>query len=379
MRAVAVLLLLAAAIAAGCGSSAESADDTAVPVGFDPMACDGDIAVMTAYGGFGAADTVQMNWARVALDKFNQERGSAFGLVPSNVDADADIAVAEAKRLSADPGVIGVVGPKTSVATRAAGPIFDAAGLVYVTPSATNATLTDGSLRNFYRVVASDALQAPRMGQFIADDLDPSTVLIVRDEEAYSQGLADGLMAKLDELKVPYVVADVTVGQRDFADVVAKVDPTINVVALPLLDAHDATTLVEQLWKAGKYPKIVGGDALFLKAFAVPGGYVTTYAPDSSDEKEAIDLVRLYQAIFGDFEQFGAPAYVAMQVVLEAAWRDCLAHDEVTRAGVASELPKTDLPTSMLGMPIRFTPEHELEGAAVQVYQIGPRGFDLVG
>ena len=42
------------------------------------------------------------------------------------------------------------------------------------------------------------------------------------------------------------------------------------------------------------------------------------------------------------------------------------------------QLPRTRLETSILGMPIAFTPEHELEGATTNVYQVGPRGFRLV-
>lgn len=116
-----------------------------------------------------------------------------------------------------------------------------------------------------------------------------------------------------------------------------------------------------------------------MKAFAVPGAYVTTYAPDASQEPRAAELVRLYQTIFGDFEQYGAPAYVAMQVVLQAALDVCREQGEVTRAAMVRQLPRTRLETSILGTPIAFTPEHELEGATTNVYQVGPRGFELVG
>ena len=376
MRAVlALLLVAAAALVAACGSSSSSAPKEA----FNAGNCDGDVGVMLTYGGFGAGDTIQMNWARVALDKFNQTHGSAFGFVPANVDADTEMGVKEAKRLAGDQGVIGIVGPKTSVVTKAVGPIFDAANLVYVSPSATNETLTDGKLRNFYRVVASDALQAPTMGTFIAERLKPSTVLIVRDDEPYSQGLEDGLAKRLDELKIRNRTIDVKVGQKDYADVALQVDPTVNVVALPILDAKDAVRLVNQLWKQGKYPKFIGGDAVFMKAFAVPGAYVTTYSPDSSTQPEAADLVRLYQTIFGEFEQYGAPSYVAMEIVLEAALEVCREDGEVTRGAMVRQLPHTRLDTSILGMPIAFTPEHELEGATISVYQVGPRGFELVG
>ena len=43
-------------------------------------------------------------------------------------------------------------------------------------------------------------------------------------------------------------------------------------LALPLLDARQAMSLVQEVSRAGRYPRIIGGDALFLKAFAVLGG-----------------------------------------------------------------------------------------------------------
>ena len=113
MRRAALLVVVAAALVAACGSSDEPAQE-ALPAGFDPIACDGDIGVMAPYGGFGAGDTVQMNWARVSLDKFNQEHGTAFGFVPANVDSDPEDGLRQANRLAMNDAVIAVVGPKTS-------------------------------------------------------------------------------------------------------------------------------------------------------------------------------------------------------------------------------------------------------------------------
>jgi hypothetical protein len=42
-----------------------------------------------------------------------------------------------------------------------------------------------------------DALQAPRMASFVADDLDPEGVLIVQDNEPYSKGLGDAVFQQL--------------------------------------------------------------------------------------------------------------------------------------------------------------------------------------
>ena len=380
MRGIALIAMLAVVgtAVAGCGSGAQHATSTSAAADVDARSCTGAVGVMAPYGGRSQDDTTQMNWARVSLDKFNQEHGTNFTLIPANVDGNPTAGKRDARALAANANVIGVVGPKTSTVTRAVGPIFDAADLVYVSPSATNTTLTDGSLKDFYRVVASDAKQAPAMGTYIAEHLKPKTVLIVKDDEVYSQDLAKGLKASLDEHGVASKTIEISTIQSDFADVVAQVDANVNVVALPILDATQATAIVTALEKAGKYPTFIGGDALFLDSFRAPGAYVTTPAADISKDPSAQEDIRLYQSIFGEFDYFGAPSYVAMEVVLDAAFEVCKEHGEVTREEMVKQVPKTHLPTSVLGTPIAFTPEHEFKGASVHVYQAGPGGFELV-
>lgn len=378
-RLLALALLAGTATLAGCGGGDE-ATEAAGPVVADPYVCDGSVAVMAPYGGFGATDSVQMNWSRVALDKFNDEHGTSFTLAPFNVDFDIEDGARAAERIIADQDIIGVVGPKTSGVTREVGPRFDGAGLVYVSPSATNATLTDGSLRNFYRVVASDALQGPRLGTFIADELQPSKVLVVTNQgEPYSEGLARGITDVLAERDVPFEVVVTDLNQDEYSQVVTRVDESVNVVALPLLDPLDAKRVVAALAAAGKYPAIVAGDSLFVSAFDVPGAYVSTYAPDASRLPRGRDIIRLYESIFGSFEAYGGPAYVAMEVVLTAAYAACAADGTVTRRGVLTALPDVRIEQTILGTPVAFTPAHELEGATINVYRITTRGYELIG
>lgn len=378
--ALALVALVGAAVLAGCGTGGGDGGQAATPTMTNAYVCDGDVAVMAPYGGFGATDSVQMNWARVALDAFNDTNGTAFTFKPYNVDFDVEDGIAAAERIVADQDVIAVVGPKTSVVTKAVGPLFDGAGLVYVSPSATNATLTDGSLRNFYRVVASDALQGPRLAAFIADDLQPSKVLVVANEgEPYSQGLSQSITTGLAERGIPFEVVVTDLNQERYSNVVTRVDETVNVVALPLLDALDAKRLAAELAAAGKYPTLIGADALFVSAFDIPGAFVTTYAPDASLLPRGREIIRLYESIFGSFEAYGGPAYVAMEAVLTAAYAACAEDGTVTRRGVLTAMPDVRLAETILGTPVAFTPEHELEGATIQVYRVSTRGYELVG
>jgi branched-chain amino acid transport system substrate-binding protein len=372
-----VVMGVVAVVAGACGSSVAEEQQASSTTAFKGTNCDGTVAVMLPYGRFGATDSVQMNWARVSLDKFNQDHNTLFTFEPSNVDFDAEAGVTEAQRIVTNPNVIGVVGPKTSVVTKAVGPIFDAAGLVYVSPSATNATLTDGNLKGFYRVVASDALQGPRMAQFIEKELKPKTVLVVENDEPYSKGLADSIVETLTAQGIPSQRITVALEQKSYEDVVAQVTDSVNVVAMPLLIATDAQRLANQLRAGGKYPALIGGDSLFVGAFSAPGAYVATYAPDASTFPEGREIINLYQSIFGTFEAYGGPAFVAMQVVLTAALTACQADGDVSRSAVTKALPGVSFESRVLGSAVAFDERHELKDAVVHIYQVGPRGFEL--
>jgi branched-chain amino acid transport system substrate-binding protein len=354
-----------AVVAGACGSSVGGEQQASSATAFKGINCDGTVAVMLPYGRFGATDSVQMNWARVSLDKFNEDHNTLFTFEPSNVDFDPEAGVSEAQRIVTNPNVIGVVGPKTSVVTKAVGPIFDAA------------TLTDGKLKGFYRVVASDALQGPRMAQFIEEELKPKTVLVVENDEPYSKGLADSIVETLTAEGVPSQRITVSLEQKSYQDVVAQVTDSVNVVAMPLLIATDAQRLANQLRAGGKYPALIGGDSLFVGAFSAPGAYVSTYAPDASKLSEGREIINLYQSIFGTFEAYGGPAFVAMQVVLTAALTACQANGDVSRSAVTKALPGVRFESRILDSAVAFDERHELKGAVVHVYQVGPRGFEL--
>jgi branched-chain amino acid transport system substrate-binding protein len=270
--------LLSAALT-GCGSSGPSAHAADAAAG--AASCAGSIAVMASEGSAGSPQPAQMNWARVALDTFNAEHNSSFAIEPSNVYDQTNLAGAEAKRLAADPAIVGIVGPVSSAVTEIAGPIFDAADLAYVSPSATADSLTDGHLKLFFRVVANNDKQADAIVRLVTSSLHPKTVLIVDDREVYSTNLTQNIAKSLSKDHVNVERTSVDVRQANYADVAAKIGPATNVVVMPFVNPDDAQRLVDQIHAAGKHPTIVGGDTMFsLNDFNVPGAYVPTYAPD---------------------------------------------------------------------------------------------------
>ena len=363
---------MAAVLMVGSGSalaSTESDPPTAAP-------CAGVIGVIAPYGAGQANSTVQLNWARVALDQFNKDNGTSFTISPANVGStEVDRGVVEAQRLAADEKIIGVVGPSSSLVTKSVGPVLDAAGLSYVSPSATATVLTEGSLSNFFRVVANDSVQGPSIAQFIESSLKPKKVLVVVDDEPYSIGLAKGVVRTLKAKGVKVSTTKITLKQKDMSSVAQAVTPSTNVLVLPILLPEDGVNIVNAVRDSGKFPAIVAGDSMFsLTEFNVPGAYVSSFAPDVSITPQGKDTIKLYGQIFDDLAPYGGPAYVAMEVVLTAARKTCV-NGSTTRAKVTKALPDVRLDSSILGQPLAFDANHDVVDGVFWVYRHAADSF----
>ncbi|MBM4430771.1 MAG: hypothetical protein FJ026_10565, partial [Chloroflexi bacterium] len=101
--------------------------------------------------------------------------GYQVKVVPLDDEADSDVAiqVAEEIRLAVESGqrVIGVVGHYNSGQSLAAMEIYKDLGLVVVTPTASDVSLTQKGYTNFFRVNATDASQAPVDAHFLVQTL----------------------------------------------------------------------------------------------------------------------------------------------------------------------------------------------------------------
>jgi len=376
MLAGAIGVAALAAVGVGCGSSGESAGSETGEAAI--AACTGKIGVIAPFAGTEEQDAIQMNWARVSLDNFNREHGTDFQIEPMDSSRGEAQVKRAARALAANEEVVAVVGPDTSAKVLAVGPILDKAGLVYVSPSATNVSLTDGRLKGFFRVVANDAVQAPEIGRLAAEQLKASKVAILDDPDPYATGLANGVDKYLKKAGVPVTRQQISVNQRDYADVIAKIPADTDAVVLALTSADAGQRIVQQMKAKGREPAFIGGDALFiLDAFNTVGTYVTSFTPDLREAATAEDVVRLYKAVFGSLSPFGGPAFGAMQVVATAALASCK-DARASRTGVWKALPRTTIKESVLGQDIAFTDDHELKGGRFYAYRIGPDDYQLV-
>jgi ABC-type branched-subunit amino acid transport system substrate-binding protein len=84
-------------------------------------------------------------------------------------------------------------------------------------------------------------------------------------------------------------------------------------------------------------------------------------------------IVHDFAAKYGKTTPFGAPSWVAAQVIAEAISTSCT-DGKTSRAEVRKDIAKVSLPTSLLGHAIKFTPNGDVSTGGVTVFQIQPNG-----
>jgi branched-chain amino acid transport system substrate-binding protein len=260
---------------------------------------------------------------------------------------------------------------------------YKAGGLAFISGSATRVSLTDGHTDGnrigfFYRVVPNDGVQAPTVANYIVSKLKWKRVYVIDDQETYSQGLADGVQNILKAKGVTVGRDSISQQASDFSSVIAKIPNNVQGIYIPWQLAPQAQAFGQQLRAAGKSRmKLFGSDGLFSPDWKVAGSY-DSFFPVATDNP----IVKAYAAAHGgNGEYFGAPSFVAAQVVVNAITKACTAgHGKATRAAVRKLIAKTKLKTSILGLPVSFTRGGNLKGGGFGIYQIQSNGsFKRIG
>jgi branched-chain amino acid transport system substrate-binding protein len=387
-----LLLALVAAfaiVAAGCGGDDDGDDEPAAQDtgatdtgAAEAVDCTASIGIMGPFtGDVAAIGQEQLNWAKFAVDRFNEERGTTFTLVEGDTQLDPAQAATVAPQFVSNSDIQAVVGPAGSQEVEAVGSIYGNAGMAFISPSATATNLTE-DFDTFFRVVPTDADQGPTDATYMAEELGAQNVLIIDDQTSYSTGLADSTTAALEEAGVTVSRESVSQDQTDFSALVSAVADDTDVVFLPWQVAANAQLFGNQLAEQGKDAVIFGSDGLFSPDdFKIAGSYVSSFAPDITglDDPAIQELATAFEEEYGDFGTFGPPTYAATTVVMEAATAVCEGGEEPTREAILEQMPETNLEESILGQPIAFTENGDIEDATFFIFQVAEDGsYELV-
>jgi branched-chain amino acid transport system substrate-binding protein len=330
----------------------------------------------------------QVRWAKYYVKRWNAQRANRNKRIrvvdgDTQLGVDTAFAVKVAKAFASNSKVLGVIGPAGSQEIVAVTSALKGGGLGFVSGSASRTSLTDGHTDGnrrgyFYRTVPNDAAQGPTVANWMTKELKWKRVYIIDDQEAYSQGLADGVQKILAGRGVKVTRDSISQTDADFSSKIAKIPNNTQGIYIPWQLAPQAQAFGQQLQAAGKARiKLFGSDGLFA-----PGVWKITGSYDSAFPYNPADpAVKTYiKAHKGNGEFFGLPSYVAAQVVVGAVTRAC-ADGKATRAEVRKQIAKTQLKTTILGFPVAFTAAGEMRTPAnYGIYQIQSDGsFKRIG
>ncbi|MGA9397908.1 MAG: branched-chain amino acid ABC transporter substrate-binding protein [Anaerolineaceae bacterium] len=345
-RAFIILLTVGALLLSACGQSAPAATD--VPV--DSVATDVSVdsaaladewgslvfkpgekvkvglssALSSSYAVYGQD---MLNGVSLAIDEFG---GSLKGwkLVAEGQDdlCDGAPGVTVAEKFSADPAVLGVVGPMCSGSAVPALDIYAANHVIMITPSSTAVVVTAKGFENVFRTVANDELQATVTVDFLTKELNLKTLAILHDQSIYGEGLSAAVQSKFEEAGGTVTAFEgITRGESDYSAVVTNVTSgNPEAVYFGGMDA-EGVKLVVQLRQAGFEGVFFGPDGIksqpsFADAAgaAAEGSFMTFGAVAGAAGVE--DFTTKFNTKFGgDPVAYGPGSFDSATILLQAA------------------------------------------------------------
>lgn len=316
--------------------------------------------------------------AAFAIERANQAGNLEVRveLLPVSNEGERETAPEVEQQLIDDEDVVGVIGGALSGETRAAGPLFDQAGLTHISASALGPDITARGWP-FFRVLSADAVQGAKVAALLRS-IGCASVAVVDDETDYGKNLADIVDAEARKAGLT-VVARESVGGKT-----TDYSPLIEGLLAASPDAifyggyHKGGSLIAKQAKEKALDALfVCGDGCKDAGFvagagaAAEGAVFTCPCRDLnvSTEAEAQAFAQDYQVKYGEpVGIYGAEAYDAATIFIAAID----ASDEDGRVTRREVLDFVDSLESFKGLTkvFSFDETGELAGGAIFVYAV---------
>jgi branched-chain amino acid transport system substrate-binding protein len=276
------------------------------------------------------------NGARMAIDELNAKgvtiggKKVKFELLAEDDAADPKQGTAAAQKL-VDAKVNGVIGHLNSGTTIPASKIYHDAGIVQISPSATNPKYTQQGFKSAFRVVANDGQLGGTLGRYAVQINKAKRVAVIDDRTAYGQGVAEefikGVKSKGGgaEIVATQYTNDKATDFNAILTAIKSKNP--DTVFFGGMDAV-AGPMLRQMKALGINAKFMGGDGICseglaqLAGDALGDGQVVCAEAGGVEEnaKKGMDDFKVaYKKKFGTDVQIYAPyVYDSVMVMVEA-------------------------------------------------------------
>jgi branched-chain amino acid transport system substrate-binding protein len=205
--------------------------------------------------------------------------------------------------------VMAVIGGYNSGATEPASTIYNGAGILHITPSATATRLTTKGYPEFFRVCFLDDRQGLFAANFMVKEMGYKNIAVLHDNSTYAQGLAEATKQYLGELGVTPVFYDaINPKDTDFSPTLTKLKAA-NPDAVYYTGYYaQGGLLLKQAAALGLKTQWLGGNAMNNTELITIAGVdnakgvlVTTEPlPNDLDYPEAKQFLADYKAKYGE-------------------------------------------------------------------------------
>ncbi len=321
---VGIPVVTAALVMSGCGTTGGSAGTTTA----GSKKCDQKIGMFGALTGSNANLGIYIqNGVKLAISEYNA-KNSSCKVTLANFDSQGDPTQAPglAKNAIDDKAIVGIVGPAFSGESKAADPLFNEAGLVAITPSATNPALANNGWKIFFRALGNDATQGPAAARYIKDTVKSTKTFVIDDASEYGKGLADIVRSTLGA----QVVGNDGIQQKqtDFGPSVTKVKASGADALFFGGYSPEAAPLIKQLRAAGWKGTFVVADGVKDQSYidnALSAAEGTIITCPCTPPDAAPDFAAAYKKAYNvDPNTYSGEGFDSAQILLDgiAAGKD---------------------------------------------------------
>ncbi len=251
-----------------------------------------------------------------------------------------------AAKITADPDIIGLIGPSCSGAAETAIRVVSEAGLVMISGSCSAPPLTSvggepGSVwrPGFFRTAQNDALSGRAAATFASQQLGLAKAATIDDGDPYTQGLAGTFQQAFEELGGEVVLAaGVNKGDTDMAPVLTAVARSgAELLFLPVFEPEgDYLVLYAREMEELAGITLMTAEGMYLESFiravgeAGRGVYMVIPAPPEGPAHD--DFASRYRAKYGEepATPYYAHSYDAANLLFDALERVAVRDQEGT-------------------------------------------------
>jgi branched-chain amino acid transport system substrate-binding protein len=316
-----------------------------------------------------------VNAAKLVVEMINAKggiNGKKIELLIEDTVCKPEVATNTATKLVSDGAQL-VLGGICSGATKAALPIYMDAGILVMSPSATNPPLTQsGDYPNFFRTIAPDDAQAQLDVDFALGTLGYSKIAVIHDKGDYGKGFAEFAKRYLEDSGKAEVVLfeGVTPGAVDYSAIVQKIKKS-GAQAIIFGGYHpEASKIVTMMKKKRLKIDFISDDGVkdmtFIKVAgeSAEGVYASGPQDNSSNPLSQAAVAAHKKAFNADPGAFFENAYSAMVAMLNAVEK--AGSTDLAKVKKVLQSEKVDTP---LGA-ISFDENGDAIGVGFSVYQV---------